>query len=736
MVLGMRDESWAEVMVDHAPAADAVLVSQLLPLDASERGDAEPEVQWQWFEVQWWSFSPAESTILESARADPSQTTTELTVHGTRYLVDFRSMCQRNAATGEERPIRRATTCDLWRELAPEGERAEGERQELRSLLSANGVEGAAPEPEAELDPAVSRGGGVEGLPTRLAVRVRCEFGGFSMAGAAGQRLVSHGQEPPAPLFKHVAMGELPSDMTMFQCLMKATDMLDVLSEDGGRAPSRTLVPWQCSFSVSYTLEVIDAATGEPLQRRSPQPGGTASAATQVVVVYENQRCPWVPFGDPRPDKFSEAALLRNDRNGWSDLSGTALPAPSTEPLPPAGWEWRGEWYVASEWEYAYDWGAEWSAAPTPKSWVRRRRWERQLEDLSTPAPPSPPPPVESSKPQPIPGASGAEMVRNLQEQGSSPFITRWGLEGSPDTIASRMGTDGKRLQQAMRDLQGDSFVLDAPFSPPERGALAASPEGTEDKQTEDDDEDGVLAPPPPARSNGANSAGLHRRVFSILNLQEASLSAAERAAEAEAERWERALRGSPQPFKDALRLLAQLHRDPLLRNACPADCWLSSKLGYKLRDQLSDPLTLVSGALPEWCECLMFGARFLYPFDLRQLYFRCTAFGPARAVAWLKQQQPRAFDPVGALKVTPRPLADDLSRWAAFSDRWRCVAGGSLAHLARQLPRAGVHADVAPRQAQDRASGRVRGTARVRHRLRGSRLLLHGRRGAARVLR
>ena len=105
---------------------------------------------------------------------------------------------------------------------------------------------------------------------------------------------------------------------------------------------------------------------------------------------------------------------------------------------------------------------------------------------------------------------------------------------------------------------------------------------------------------------------------------------------------------------RDFRRLLAQLHRDPLLRNACPADCWLSSKLGYKLRDQLSDPLTLVSGALPEWCECLMFGARFLYPFDLRQLYFRCTAFGPARAVAWLKQQQPRAFDPVGALKVTP----------------------------------------------------------------------------------
>ena len=55
---------------------------------------------------------------------------------------------------------------------------------------------------------------------------------------------------------------------------------------------------------------------------------------------------------------------------------------------------------------------------------------------------------------------------------------------------------------------------------------------------------------------------------------------------------------------------------------------------------------------MPAWCECLMFGARFLFPLDLRELYFRCTSFGPSRAVAWLKKRQPHAFDPVGALKV------------------------------------------------------------------------------------
>ena len=33
---------------------------------------------------------------------------------------------------------------------------------------------------------------------------------------------------------------------------------------------------------------------------------------------------------------------------------------------------------------------------------------------------------------------------------------------------------------------------------------------------------------------------------------------------------------------------------------------------------------------------------------------------------------------PTQMVKVSPRPLADDLSRWAAFSHRWRCVAGGT----------------------------------------------------------
>ena len=677
-----------EVICDHASQPESVSIDQVLQLESPAPGDV-PEVQWQWFDSQWWSFTLKESQRLEMARADPVQTQTEVSVHGTRYMVDFRSMTQRNTATGEERPVRRNATYDLWRELAPEGERAESDRQELSNIVTSPSLDNLTGGGEGGEggDGGAAAGGSADALdvPSRLALTVRCGFGGFSMPGKAGQ-LVGHRQATES--HKHAKMDDLPGGMTMFQCLMKATDMLDILSEDGQRSSSRTLVPWQCSFSIAYRLEVIDTATGLPLipelqADTAPSQDAAAqdAATTQVVVVFENQRCPWAPFGDPKPDKFSVASLLRNDRHAWSDAAGAALPSPETDPLPPNGWAWKGAWYEASEWEYAYDWDSDWSMGdPGPKSWVRRRHWERELVDLSAAAPEPEPAPIQTTPPiqpvqtpaesQPIPSVAGpaaaggnVELVRNLQQQASSPFITRWGLGGSPDAVASRLGD--KRVAQAMRDLQGDSFVLDGPMSPP-RDVDAISRPTTADSFESDDGDIDDAVPLPPAVARPPKPMG---RVFSRLTALQDLPSEAEREKDIEDLRWEQALRGSPQAFRDSLRLMAHLHRDTVLRSYAGPDDWLSAKLGYKLRDQLSDPLTLVSGALPDWCECLMFGARFLYPFDLRQLFFRCTAFGPARAVAWLKLQQPRAFDPVGALKVRSQSLP--FAFWSLVLTFW-----------------------------------------------------------------
>ena len=41
--------------------------------------------------------------------------------------------------------------------------------------------------------------------------------------------------------------------------------------------------------------------------------------------------------------------------------------------------------------------------------------------------------------------------------------------------------------------------------------------------------------------------------------------------------------------------------------------------------------MVLSSGSLPDWCEELTYTSPFLFPFETRQLYFYCTAFGSSR---------------------------------------------------------------------------------------------------------
>jgi E3 ubiquitin-protein ligase HECTD1 len=83
-------------------------------------------------------------------------------------------------------------------------------------------------------------------------------------------------------------------------------------------------------------------------------------------------------------------------------------------------------------------------------------------------------------------------------------------------------------------------------------------------------------------------------------------------------------------------------------------DEFISKKITNKLVQQLQDPLVLASRALPAWCEDLTYrldfskiafswifntktdfvyfsSAPMLFPFDTRNLYFGCTAYGTSR---------------------------------------------------------------------------------------------------------
>lgn len=70
------------------------------------------------------------------------------------------------------------------------------------------------------------------------------------------------------------------------------------------------------------------------------------------------------------------------------------------------------------------------------------------------------------------------------------------------------------------------------------------------------------------------------------------------------------------------------------------SDLFMSKKITNKLQQQIQDPLVLSSNSLPPWCEDLNQSCPFLFPFETRQLYFNCTAFGASRSIVWLQSQR------------------------------------------------------------------------------------------------
>lgn len=115
----------------------------------------------------------------------------------------------------------------------------------------------------------------------------------------------------------------------------------------------------------------------------------------------------------------------------------------------------------------------------------------------------------------------------------------------------------------------------------------------------------------------------------------------------------------------DVLQLLSQLNAindNPASVNiSIPsetelnADLFMSKKLTNKLQQQIQDPLVLSSNSLPTWCEHLNQSCPFLFPFETRQLYFNCTAFGASRSIVWLQSQRDSTIERQRMLGLSPR---------------------------------------------------------------------------------
>lgn len=76
-----------------------------------------------------------------------------------------------------------------------------------------------------------------------------------------------------------------------------------------------------------------------------------------------------------------------------------------------------------------------------------------------------------------------------------------------------------------------------------------------------------------------------------------------------------------------------------------PASDFINAKLTAKLARQLQDPLALCTNTLPAWCNSLCSELPFLFPLDLRQLYFRGSSLGVPRALMALKDRVEGVLD-------------------------------------------------------------------------------------------
>ncbi|PNF13783.1 hypothetical protein B7P43_G12447 [Cryptotermes secundus] len=118
-----------------------------------------------------------------------------------------------------------------------------------------------------------------------------------------------------------------------------------------------------------------------------------------------------------------------------------------------------------------------------------------------------------------------------------------------------------------------------------------------------------------------------------------------------------------------------------------------SKKITNKLLQQIQDPLVLSSGALPSWCEELNHSCPFLFPFETRQLFFNCTAFGASRSIVWLQTQRDVTLERQRAPGLSPRREDPHEFRVGRLKhERVKVPRGEQLLDWAMQVMR--IHAD------------------------------------------
>ncbi|MEQ2263222.1 E3 ubiquitin-protein ligase HTD1 [Xenotaenia resolanae] len=122
------------------------------------------------------------------------------------------------------------------------------------------------------------------------------------------------------------------------------------------------------------------------------------------------------------------------------------------------------------------------------------------------------------------------------------------------------------------------------------------------------------------------------------------------------------------------------------------AEEFTSKKITTKILQQIEEPLAVASGALPDWCEQLTSKCPFLIPFETRQLYFTCTAFGASRAIVWLQNRREATMERSRPSTTVRRDDPGEFRVGRLKHERIKVPRGDSMMEWAESVMQ--IHAD------------------------------------------
>ncbi|XP_043929755.1 E3 ubiquitin-protein ligase HECTD1 isoform X1 [Protopterus annectens] len=138
-------------------------------------------------------------------------------------------------------------------------------------------------------------------------------------------------------------------------------------------------------------------------------------------------------------------------------------------------------------------------------------------------------------------------------------------------------------------------------------------------------------------------------------------------------------------------RTAQEEEEEKLQFNVAPEE-FTSKKITTKILQQIEEPLALASGALPDWCEQLTSKCPFLIPFETRQLFFTCTAFGASRAIVWLQNRREATVERTRVTSTARRDDPGDFRVGRLKHERVKVPRGESLMEWAENVMQ--IHAD------------------------------------------